>query len=510
MSLISSTNDECCHALVKHPTKGKAFTAFNKGRVIFLREVENDNGKNVIKAFSRCSRKKKNTDEEELCWKHSTVTDIINIIEVTEKNGFSLADDSSDYFDKIKNKKTLTKKNKNIMSIVDQQNIKKIMTSQFSKDFEKIIIDFLDKIDKLNNSILEVTDSENEEIDKTFDSDNEDNVDELLQNNIKQIHLTLNQSSDEEDELPKPDVNLSDEEDELPEPDVNSSDEEDELPKPEVNSSDEEDELHEPDVNSSDEEDELPKPEVNSSVLEEILKPEVNLSIVDEDEELSKPELNSSDEDEDNELDEGYISSETVIREDSDDDEEDLSNTMTKIYINTDFRDSKCKNIDELKDSVFYLDDENQKVYNEKNEFLGYLLKISYKNAPFIMNKNKYTIVYEEKYEDNLYNICLLTNKIYDVETNKVIGFKKDDGVLSLKKDKKSSKKDKKTSKKDKKSLKKDNKTSKKDKKSSKKNNKTSKKDKKSSNAKASGAEASSVGVSGAKASPHPYKRRKA
>ena len=137
MSLISSTNDECCHALVKHPTKGKAFTAFNKGRVIFLREVENDNGKNVIKAFSRCSRKKKNTDEEELCWKHSTVTDIINIVEVTEKNGFSLADDSSDYFDKIKNKKTLTKKNKNIMSIVDQQNIKKIMTSQFSKDFEK-------------------------------------------------------------------------------------------------------------------------------------------------------------------------------------------------------------------------------------------------------------------------------------------------------------------------------------------------------------------------------------
>ena len=454
MSLISSTNDECCHALVKHPTKGKAFTAFNKGRVIFLREVENDNGKNVIKAFSRCSRKKKNTDEEELCWKHSTVTDIINIVEVTEKNGFSLADDSSDYFDKIKNKKTLTKKNKNIMSIVDQQNIKKIMTSQFSNDFEQIIIDFLDKIDKLNNSILEVTDSENEEIDKTFDSDNEDNVDELLQNNIKQIHLTLNQSSDEEDELPKP--------------------------------------------------------EVNSSVLEEILKPEVNLSIVDEDEELSKPELNSSDEDEDNELDEGYISSETVIREDSDDDEEDLSNTMTKIYINTDFRDSKCKNIDELKDSVFYLDDENQKVYNEKNEFLGYLLKISYKNAPFIMNKNKYTIVYEERYEDNLYNICLLTNKIYDVETNKVIGFKKDDGVLSLKKDKKSSKKDKKTSKKDKKSLKKDNKSSKKDKKSSKKNNKTSKKDKKSSNAKASGAEASSVGVSGAKASPHPYKRRKA
>ena len=494
MSLISSTNDECCHALVKHPTKGKAFTAFNKGRVIFLREVENDNGKNVIKAFSRCSRKKKNTDEEELCWKHSTVTDIINIVEVTEKNGFSLADDSSDYFDKIKNKKTLTKKNKNIMSIVDQQNIKKIMTSQFSKDFEKIIIDFLDKIDKLNNSILEVTDSENEEIDKTFDSDNEDNVDELLQNNIKQIHLTLNQSSDEEDELPKPDVN--------------SSDEEDELPKPEVN--------------SSDEEDELPEPEVNSSVLEEILKPEVNLSIVDEDEdeELSKPELNSSDEDEDNKLDEGYVSSETVIREDSDDDdEEDLLNTMTKIYINTDFRDSKCKNIDELKDSVFYLDDENQKVYNEKNEFLGYLLKISYKNAPFIMNKNKYTIVYEEKYEDNLYNICLLTNKIYDVETNKVIGFKKDD-VLSFKKDKKSSKKDKKTSKKDKKSLKKDNKSSKKDKKSSKKNNKTSKKDKKSSNAKASnakasnakasGAEASSVGVSGAKASPHPYKRRKA
>ena len=146
MSITSSTNNKCCHAFRKWPSQGQAYKALAKGRCVFLREIENDHGKMITQAYSRCSRKKKSMEkDEELCWKHKSVEHVIQIDDIIEENGYSLVTIDNDYFDKVKKKKKSKKKETSIITTDDQENIKKIMTSQYSNEFEQIVINFIKK-----------------------------------------------------------------------------------------------------------------------------------------------------------------------------------------------------------------------------------------------------------------------------------------------------------------------------------------------------------------------------
>ena len=71
MSLVtinSKTNSLCC-AVRCFPTKKDAYKAFEKKRQVFLRQCINENGKELTKSFSRCSRK--HQEDNDLCWKHN-------------------------------------------------------------------------------------------------------------------------------------------------------------------------------------------------------------------------------------------------------------------------------------------------------------------------------------------------------------------------------------------------------------------------------------------------------
>ena len=411
MSFASITNDKCCEAVRKWPSKKDAFKALIKERIVFLRNQLTDNGKDKITSYSRCSRKKKG--ECEYCWKHVQVMNsdsskLININDITEDNDYVLATKNDEYFNKVKKKFEInindTKNNINIISIDDQNKIFKIFKSPFEKEFNKIINSYIIKIDKKNNSMISVTDSDDDVSFKhNIDSDNETvfkdetNQDEAfaeLETNQDETSAELESNQDETSaELESNQDETSTKLDIKKKPKRLNLERIDALEKAEIDK--EVEELFE----SDDEEKTIQKniKNINSKLRQS--------SQIEESPICSSSDEEIQDEEEDNPLDE-YTELEMI----------EGYKSKNKLY----------------NGSKFYLNEDSKEVYDGEINLLGKIIKIRSKFSPFLYNKKKHTIVVEQKQDGILYNVCIFSNTAYDYEKNNAVGIKKKEGNIKI------------------------------------------------------------------------------
>ena len=238
MSMINNDGKYAalCCAVRCFPTKKDAYKAFEKGRCVFLKDCENANGKELTKSFARCSRKHQDSN---LCWKHKETSmkksGVILINEITEENGYSIANGDEEYFMKrgksikdsmIKNnfisKETMNKIEKISKSAIRDEYLQKLseLNSLYLNKLEEknshyLVIDSSDdessntesnvssKKDKSNKKSNNKQNKQNipKEQEIVPDSDSDSNDEETLKTNIQSIISNLNNIDEPESDI---------------------------------------------------------------------------------------------------------------------------------------------------------------------------------------------------------------------------------------------------------------------------------------------------------------------